>query len=216
MSLTLGDTVMAAVHENGVNDFMTAFFNARPRHLVYGTPAFVPATTVSATSISAMSFPGVPGGIDLLVVFSPPTVDLHPDSSGGASPLPPGPGEFAIHTKVRLTVACKRARRPNEHETAFEPISTSLELFAAGAPLVNVFGLGAGEIRFHLDRLEIVDIKPDSLESVLECLLLMMLRAALLNFRLPFSALSIGFVKLILKNGQLIENDQVKVFGDVV
>jgi hypothetical protein len=78
MSLTLADTVMAAVHENGVNDFLAAFFNARRRHLVYGTPAFVPVTTVSATSISAMTFPGVPGGIDILVVFSPPTVDFEP------------------------------------------------------------------------------------------------------------------------------------------
>jgi hypothetical protein len=215
MSLTLADTVMAAVHENGVNDFMAAFFKARPRHLVYGTPAFVPVTTVAATSISAMTFPGVPGGIDLLVVFALPTIDFDPDSSGGASPLPPGPGQLAIHTSVRLTVGCKRARDPNEHENEFVPISTSLELFAVGAPLVSVFGPGAGEIRFRLDRLEIVDIKPDSLESVLECLLLMMLRAALSNFRLPFSAMSVGFVTLILKKGPLIETDQIKVFGDV-
>jgi hypothetical protein len=218
MSLTLADTVMAAVHENGVNDFMTAFFKARPRHLVYGTPAFVPVTTVAATSISGMTFPGVPGGIDLLVVFALPTIDFEPDSSGGASPLPPGPGQLAVHTTVRLTVACKRTRDPrnNENENEFVPLSTSLELFATGLPLVSVFGPGAGEIRFQLDRLEIVDIKPDSLESVLECLLLMMLRAALSNFRLPFSAMSVGFITLILKNGPLIETDQIKVFGDVV
>jgi hypothetical protein len=82
MSLTLTDTVMVAVHETGVNDFLAAFFNARRRHLVYGTPAFIPTTTVSAISISAMTFPGIPGGIDILVVFSPPTVDFDPDSSG--------------------------------------------------------------------------------------------------------------------------------------
>jgi hypothetical protein len=216
MSLTLADTVMAAVHESGVNDFLAAFFNARRRHLVYGTPAFIPMTTVSATSVSAMTFPGIPGGIDILVVFSPPTVDFDPDSSGGTSPLPPGPGQLAIHTKVALTVACKRARDPHGEQTEFTPLSTSLELFATGMPVVSVFGPGIGEIRFNLDRLEIVDIKPDSLESVLECLLLMMLRAALSNFRLPFSAMSIGFVTLILKNGPLIETDQIKVFGDVV
>jgi len=214
MSLTLANTVLVAAHETGVNDFMAAFFAARPRHLVYGTPAFVPVTTVAATSISAMTFPGVPGGIDLLVVFALPTIDFYPDSSGGTSPLPPGPGQLAIHTKVRLTVGCKRGRNDNENE--FIPLSTSLELFATGMPRVSVFGPGAGEIRFQLDRLEIVDIKPDSLESVLECLLLMMLRAALVNFRLPFNAMSVGFVTLILKNGPLIENDQIKVFGDVV
>jgi hypothetical protein len=44
----------------------------------------------------------------------------------------------------------------------------------------------------------------------------MMLREALSNFRLPFSAMSVGFVTLILKNGPLIENDEIKIFGDVV
>jgi hypothetical protein len=123
---------------------------------------------------------------------------------------------LAIHTNVELTVACKKARDPHGERTEFSPLTTSLELFATGIPVVSVFGPGTGEIRFDLDRLEIVDIKPDSLESVLECLLLMMLRAALLNFRLSFSAMSIGFVMLILKNGPLIETDQIKVFGDVV
>jgi hypothetical protein len=216
MSLTAADTILAAIHEAGINDFLTAFFNARPRHLVYGTPGFVPVTTVAATSISAMSFPGVPGGIDLLVAFDRPVVDLHPDSSGGSSPLPPGPGQVAIQTSVRLTVGCKRARDQKGQESQFTPISTQLKLFALGHPVVSVFGPGSGEIRFSLDQLEIVDIKPDSLETVLECLLLMMLRAALLNFKLPFSAFTIGFITLVLKNGPLIETDQVKVFGDVL
>ena len=69
MSSHSADTVMAAVHESGVNDFLAAFSNARRRHLVYGTPAFIPATTVSATSISAMTFPGIPGGIDILCLL---------------------------------------------------------------------------------------------------------------------------------------------------
>jgi hypothetical protein len=216
MSLTQGDTILAAIHEAGVNDFMTAFFTARPRHLVYGTPGFVPATTVAATSIPAIAFPGVPGGIDLLVVFSRPTVDLHPDSSGGGSPLPPGPGQFAVQTSVRLTVGCKRARDQTGEGAQFTPLTTELKLFALGHPEVSVFGPGSGEIRLSLDKLEIVDIEPDSLETVLECLLLMMLRAALLNFKLPFSAFTIEFITLVLKNGPLIADDQVKVFGDVL
>jgi hypothetical protein len=137
MSLTLVDTAMAAVHENGVNDFLAAFFNARRRHLVYGTGMFVSVTTAAATSISAMTFPGIPGGIDILVEFAVPTVDLDPDSSGGTSPLPPKPGQLAVRTTVRLTVACKRAREPNE--TNFLPLSTSLELFAIGMPVVSIF-----------------------------------------------------------------------------
>jgi hypothetical protein len=216
MSLTLADTVMAAVHENGVNDFMAAFFRARPRHLVYGTPEFVPVTTVNATSISPMIVPTPfgSGTIDLLIVFAPPTLDFNPDSSGGTSPLPPGPGQLAVRTTVELTVACRPG--VGRHEAEVEPLSASLNLFATGAPFDFGVGLYVTETIFNLDRLEIVDIAPDHLESVLECLMLMMLRAALRNFRLPFSAMSVGFFEFVLKNGPLIENDQIKVFGDVV
>ena len=216
MSLTLADTVFAGVHEDGINDFLRAFFGARPRHLVYGTPAFVPTTTVAATSIPPIAFPGVAGGIDFAIAFSIPEVDLHPDSSGGAWPIKPDPGEFTLRTEVGLVLACQRGRRrPNDERPPFEPIGVKLEVYARGRPDVVTFGMGNGEIRLLLEQIEIVDIRPDELESVIECLILMMLRAALQNFVLPFGALSLEFITLVLKNGPLIADDQLKVWGDV-
>lgn len=215
MSLTLGDTVFAGVHEDGLNDFLRAFFGARPRYLLYGTPLFVPTTTVAATSLPPIAFPGVPGGIDFLVAFSIPEVDLHPDSSGGTWPLKPDPGEFTLRTEVLLMLACKRARKPGDERPPFDPIRVVLEVYARGRPEVATFGPGNGEIRLVLEQIEIVDIRPDELESLIECLILMMLRAALQNFVLPFEALSLDFITLILKNGPLIADDQLKVWGDV-
>src|SRR5215813_13428236 len=102
MSFTQAETLFAGVNELGINDLLQAFFTARPRHLVYATPVFVPATTVAATSIPPLTFPGIPGGVQFAIVFSIPTVDINPDSSGGTAVIIPGPGEFTVKTTVRI------------------------------------------------------------------------------------------------------------------
>lgn len=219
MSLTQAEHVFAGVHENGINDFLKAFLTARPRYIYYGSSFFVPVTTALATNVPAISFPGVPGGIHYAVSFSIPSVDCHPDSSGGISPLPPGPGQFTIRTKVILTVACgKWEQRPNTDKPpagVFVPLSTSLEVWLRGKPTATYFGPGVGEIGFEVDEIEIVDIKPDSLESVLECIIRMMLQAVLANLRLPFHALTMGAFSLILLRGPEVADDQIKLYGDV-
>ncbi|MBI2305047.1 MAG: hypothetical protein HYU86_09940 [Chloroflexi bacterium] len=219
MSLTEAEHVFAGVHENGINDFLKAFLTARPRYINYGSPSFVPVTTALATNVPAIAFPGIPGGIQYAVRFSIPSLDCHPDSSGGASPLPPGPGQFSIRTKVTITVACGRwEQHPNTDKPpsgAFIPLSTSLDVWVRGKPTVAYFGPGVGEIGFMVEDIEIVDIKPDSLESVLECIIRMILQAVLANVRLPFHALTIGAFSLILLRGPEIEDDQIKLYGDV-
>ena len=77
------------------------------------------------------------------------------------------------------------------------------------------FGPGNGEIGFVPDDIEIVDIAPDSLETVLECLLRMILQAVLANVHLPFHALTIGILSLILTRGPEVNKDQVMLFGKV-
>ena len=52
MSLTEAETVFASIHEDAVNDMITAFCSARPHHLAYGSPAFTPVTTVAETSMA--------------------------------------------------------------------------------------------------------------------------------------------------------------------
>lgn len=216
MSLTQAQTVFGSVHELGINDLFKEFFTARPRYLNYGTPAFVPVTTVNATAISAVSFPGVPGGIQFSIQFSIPTTDIHPPTI--AAPLVPGPGQFTVQTTVTFRMMCG-SQRQDPAGTAPGPISilkASLGVIALCHPIVISSAPGSGQIGIALDQVEIVDITPDDLETLVECLLKMILQAVLLNFRLPFNTITAGAFGLILLAGPLAEQDQIKVRGNAL
>ena len=220
MSFTEAEQIFAGVNESGINDFLTAFFSARPHYLNYGSPPFVATTTSTATKIDTISFPGVPGGIPYIISFSIPKVDLHPDSSGGTAPVPINPGQLSIRTTVRLTVGCvKQVDNPNTPKTyipptSFTPISTSLDVWAVGRPTLTLSG-STQEVGIAVDSVEIVDITPDSLESVLECLILTVLRAVLANVQLPIRALRAGAFSLTLTRGPETEDNQEKLYGAV-
>lgn len=222
MSLTQAEHVFAGVHENGINDFLTALFTARRHYLNYGTSSFVPMTTAAATNISPISFPGVPGGIEYAIAFAIPVVDCFPDSTGGASPLSLAKGQFTIHTRVKLTVGCAQwsvddrdlthEKKPRVTRT---PISTALDIWALCRPTVSYYAPGVGDIGIQVDSIKIPGIKPDTLEAALECILRMMLQGALSNVKLPFKPLTMGAFSLILLRGPLVEDDQIKLYGDV-
>jgi len=111
MSLTETHEVFASVHEDALNDLIRAFCTDRPRYLVYGSPSFVPVTTIAETTMAAIAFPGVPGGIQWRIQLSIPRVDLHKQTS----PLPPeltlGPGQFSASLGVRLCLDREVRRR---------------------------------------------------------------------------------------------------------
>src|SRR5215203_3870854 len=110
MSLTETEAVFASIHEDALNDLLTAFCNDRPRHLVYGSPSFVPVTTVAETAMAAIAFPGVPGGIQWRVRLSIPRVDLFKQSA----PLPPEitltPNHFSATIAAELCIGCGQIR----------------------------------------------------------------------------------------------------------
>lgn len=230
MSLTEAPaTVLASMHEDGINQFALAFFKARPRHLNYGSPSFVPSTTVNGTQIPPISFPGLGSGIQYAIQFEIPTVDLSPDSSGGTAPLVPGPNQLGVHTRLTLCVECGRRNpddptggNPDNIREQFiairrpyrRPLCTELEIFAIGEPFLTAGGGGAGVLSFRVVDLEIVDIKPESLENTLECVVLQIFDAVLRTLQLPIPALSAGAFDLTLLQLR-IEDDQIKVFGTV-
>ncbi len=218
MSLTQTSTVFAAIHENGLNDLIEAFYNARTHYFVYATPAFTSSTTASITSIPAISFPGIPGGIDFAIGLRQPTIDLHPDSSGGSAVLPPQAGQFTVSARVVLLVPCGDRQQDFDltHGRKDRPIinaspqATELEIHARGS-LINA----AGNISFKAEEIEIVDIAPESLENVIECIMRLIVNAVLQNIRIPIPSLTLDAFSLSITDGPRIEEDQIKVWGTV-
>jgi hypothetical protein len=224
MSLTETEEVHAGLNESGANDLLTAVFTARPRLLNYRSSPLVPGPPAAAsawTTMAPIPFPGIPGGIDWGVQFSIPIVDFHPDSGGGLpAPLVLGANRFSLRTTVTLTLLCATRRGdhdPDNPKGATTPIRVKLELFGIGHTTAVYFGTpGSGEITFDVDAVEIVDIAPDELETLLECLIRMLLDAALGAVRLPFSAVTAGAFAFALVRGPELEDDQLKLYGNVL
>ncbi|MBC9034376.1 hypothetical protein IAG41_18465 [Sphingomonas sp. JC676] len=235
MSLTQAETVFASVHEDAINDALTAFCTARPRYLAYGSPAFTPVTTAAETRMDAIAFPGVPGGIQWRLRLSIPRVDLFKQTQALPPELSLGPGQFSVELDAELCIECRKIRidpkpprpdkgrgndNPNEPPRDDKhPLSEltcfKLRVFAVGH-LEHVFtSTGEDGIAFAVDAVEIVDIKPDELESFLECLMFLILQAVLAGIRLPLRALRAGAFQLVPVVGPLIEDDQIKVRGTV-
>ena len=110
MSLTDAQEVFASVHESAINDFITAFCTHRPRYLTYGSPAFVPSTTAAATTMDAINFPGVPGGIQWRVRLGIPQIDLFKQTTSLPPELTLGAGQFSVRLDAELCIECRRIR----------------------------------------------------------------------------------------------------------
>jgi hypothetical protein len=224
MSLTETEEVHAGLHESGVNDLLTAVFTARPRLLNYRSSPLVPGPPAAAAAWTVMppiGFPGIPGGIDWGVQFSVPVIDFHPDSSGGLpAPLVLAAGRFSLTTTVVLTLLCQTRRGSHDSDkprSAVTPLRAKLEVYGIGHTNAVYFGTpGSGEVTFDVDAVEIVDIAPDELESLLECLLRMLLDAAVGTVRLPFQAVTAGAFAFALVRGPEVEDDQLKLYGNVL
>lgn len=239
MSLTDTSEVFVSAEESALNDLVTALCTARPHLLSYGSPAFVPVSDVADTQTPPILFPGT-GGIQWHVRFSVPHLDLYDEDA----PLPPqlslGPGQFSVSTKVQICVDCPKDRHdpkddphdphgdhggdhPNEPDDprwddkpgkAENPVCTTIELYAVGH-LAGTTLDGQPALGFAVDAVELVDVMPDDLESVLECLIGQMLRAVLTAIRVPVSALRVGAFTLTPTVGPLIDTDRVIARGNL-
>ena len=207
MSLTQTSGVYAGVHEDGINDFVTAFFNARPRYLCWGSPAFVTTTSVTETQIPAIP----PFNIQYKIELEKPKLDLHPDTMGFA--LPPGLGQFALEVKVRLTVGCQRKLGDPKDDKipVVEPIYTDLRLCAVGH-----FERQGNVILLVVDDVVIKDIHPESLGKVLSCMLRMILQEALSALRIPYRSIFIQIGTLTPVGGITIANDTASAHANIV
>ena len=235
MSITQSHDVFASIHEDGLDDLLRRFFAARPKYLNYGSPGFVAGTTTNATQIGAIPFPGVPGGIDWSVRLDRPRVDAHPQSSGLPPELDPLGGQRAsLRTAAQICVDCSRERRPDEpgqeadpqreHRPdddpdrpigdALHPVCFEVEVFAI-AHAERTSSPSGDAVRLVVDAIELVDLEPNGLEAVIECLLFQILRSVLASVRLPLTALRAGAFELVPTAGPFVQNDQIEMFGNV-
>lgn len=203
MSLTQAEHIFGGVHETGINDLLRAFFTARPRYLRFGTPLFVPVTKVAETSVAAISFFGL--NIQFLIDCQIPVVDITPGGAGSTA-LTPGVNEFTVRTTLNFTVAVNNLPQ----------ITGSLRVLGLCGPFVAVSTPGTGQIGITLKRVEIVDITPDPVESLIEALALGILQTMLANVRLPFNTITAGAFGLILLAGPTAETNQIKVRGNAL
>lgn len=219
MSLTEAENVFAGIHEDGLNDLLQAVGHTRPHYLNYGSPPFVAASSVNETLMAPIAFPGLPGGIGWSVRFGIPRVDFDPDSSAGATPpeITFAPGALTIRTRAQICIYCGSSREgqvtTHKPPPAGKPICATLGVWALGGTVVRNSSSGDGAVSFLITQVELVDITPDPLESLLECLIRMTLGAALNQVVIPFHAVRAGAFSLAVTRGPEIADDTLKLWG---
>jgi hypothetical protein len=215
MSLTGTHHAFASIDEHGLNTVIHAFFSARPHLLHYGSIPFVAASSVSATQVSAIGFPGVPGGIPYEVELDIPVVDLFPASGPLPAPLALHADQLAISTAAIVTLGCMEGSSNSDRKGALHPVSTKLDVVAIGHPVSAYFSPGVGWVEFRVDQVVVEGIEPTSLRAVLDCLLEMILNAVLSGLQLPFNIINVDFFKVALEEGPTIADNQLEIWGDV-
>jgi hypothetical protein len=219
MSLTGSHHAFAGIGENGLDEFLRAFLEARPRYLHYGTTPFVAGTTVSATNVPTIAFPGIAGGISYAVDLTIPRIDLYPADAPLPAPLALGPDQFAIELEARITLGCLRGGEEpggKPRHGSLSPVAADLAVWAVGHPVVRKLGAGAGDVYFEVDEVLVVDVAPPALDALVDCLLRMILNGVLSSLPLPFEVVDIAFFKLVLEEGPLIAADRLELLGSVV
>jgi hypothetical protein len=215
MSLTQTFGVFGAVGQAGLNKALKTVFTVRPHYLHYASPPFATSSSVLVTAMDPIAFPGVPGGIPWAVDFTIPVVDLFPADGPLPSSLTLNPDQLAITTEVTVTIGCLQGDPRNDDKGGLRPLATVLDVVAIGHPKSRYFSPGVGDVSFVVDRVVIDKVAPQSLAAVLNCLVRMLLNAALSQVHLPFDVFGGGFFKLALQAGPNVADDQIKMWGDV-
>jgi hypothetical protein len=206
------------------------------------------------TRIDPLPIPGTAFAMELAVQVVDVKIDFHP---GKLFALPRelgpiNPQRFAISMSVCIGLGCPRdlpldrfieppKDRPDDRKDRNDkqpdpptPLPTR-ELICF---CLDVFAVGGFRIRFYngkpylepfLDRIEIVDIRPDKLESAIECYLELMLKLGVIpKLRILLERAPLEIIKNVasvvvtptptsaaVPNNPAIEDDQLKAFVDL-
>ena len=213
MSLTHTRHLFGGINETGLDHFLAVFFTARPHLLAYGSP-FYATNPSQITLIDTSSLPSFLSGLQFLVRFSIPTVDITPPDSA-TEPLPPGNDQFTLSTKVQLRFLCGRGRGDDGNQEGAHEIVTELSIAVLCTPDVVDSSPGTGSIGIRLIAVQVDGIEPKPFEQILECILAAVLRWALAQVRVPFMVFTVSGVSLTLQEGPTAENNEIDVRGDI-
>lgn len=193
------------------------------------------------TVVPPLPIPGTTYALEYCLQISEVEIDFHPNDvvalPAELGPTLP-PQHFAGMVKVCAGLSCPSERLKDyvagaaTHTKGRERGGTipaaELDCFCLDVFVVGHVSTDGADLVPVLDRLEIVDITPDGLESSLECYLTAMIRLAILpqlRVALPtiaFDLLNLATVTIsptptstTVPNNPAIEDDQLKAFLDV-
>jgi hypothetical protein len=212
MSLTGTHHLFGGISQTGFDHFFDVFFTARPHLLAYGTPFYATNQNL-VTLIDTSSLPSFLSGLNVLVRFSIPTVDIAPKDNS-TELLPPGVDQFTLYTDVQVRFLCGQAKGRDGDKGAHE-IVFALKLAVLCAPVVVDSTPCSGSIGISLVSVKVTGIKDDAIEQILECILTAILRGALAQVTVPFNVFTLDGVSLTLQQGPVAAADQIEVFGDI-
>lgn len=212
MSLTGAHHLFGGISQTGFDHFFDVFFTARPHLLAYGTPFYATNQNL-VTLLDTSSLPSFLSGLNVLVRFSIPTVDIAPKDNSTEA-LPPGVDQFTLYTDVQVRFLCGQEKGRDGDRGAHE-IVFALNLAALCAPLVVDSTPGSGSIGITLAAVKVTGIKDAAIEQILECILTAILRWALGQVTVPFNVFTLDGVSLTLQQGPVAAADQIEVFGDI-
>ncbi len=213
MSLTGTHHLFGGISETGIDHFADVFFTARPHLLAYGT-SFYATNQNLVTLIDTSSLPSFLSGLNLLVRFSIPTIDITPKDNSTEA-LPPGVDQFTVYTDVQIRFLCGSPNQDGRDVKGAHEIVFGLKLAALCTPKVVDATPGAGSIGVTLLAVKISGIAEAALEQILECVLAAILRWALAQLIIPFNVFTLDGVSLTLQQGPVAAADQIEVFGDI-
>jgi hypothetical protein len=234
MGLTNGQDVFVSISETGINTLFLYLQKQRSRLFNYGTPYFVAnpkqccvplGKKQPLTHENPLPVPGTAGlvGLEYAVQFTKLHVDLHPQDAALPPELTLPPQRFSFSTVVHLSIPFPKIppdweptgeghRKPPVFE--LEPrFCCELKVFLVGG-IENVADV---EVGMTVDELEIVDVSPDCLETILERYSLLTLRHGILNkVKLQATKIALGFIEVGLSSAitpnPSIEDSQIKVW----
>jgi hypothetical protein len=205
VSYTQAYHAFADLSEEGANDMLAALFAASQHLLVYGSPPFVTSSSSAATLVSPISVPGLlQTPIPFEVQFSVPQLDLYPPDVPLPAPLVFNPGQFAVSTTATVSVLC-----------GGQTMQTALDIWVVGRLVPRTAGGNVVAVGFEADQVDVANIAPDTLKSIINCVALQVLQGILSSVSIPVPALSGGFFSVTVQQGPQIGNDEIDVWGDV-